>query len=410
MDDTASPDTAGPDTSCVPAGSEGCPCLNGGCEGALFCVEETCVQGPQIDIGESRAVLAGLLVPHEVEVEADEFAWSQESGPSVEILGGDGLSIGVVVPADTPAGETIALRLDATRNGVTLSEVWEIDVIEAVFENGLPKIADPTQLGTTEGLTFGGLGMYVVSTEGFVSLFGDNGEFVDSYDLGGTPVGADFTDDSVIVANAGLGSVQRIDALTGAISVFFDSVGGSPLGAVNFPLADGDDLFVSTRLDQTVLYYEGGEDGAPGSASVFLDDPGLVNPNALALGPEGNTLYVGTVGHVWRVPLIDGGMAGEPVDYLDLGDDTGVTYEVDGLVFDEGNNLWVGCPNAGTLFVARFAGEAAAEVARTFDSAPGDLSGFVNLSFGRGDFGNEFLYYTNLGSGTVGRLRVGLSD
>ena len=38
------------------------------------------------------------------------------------------------------------------------------------------------------------------------------------------------------------------------------------------------------------------------------------------------------------------------------------------------------------------------------------FKGFVNLSFGRGNFGGENLYYTNLGSGTVGRLRVGLGD
>lgn len=403
-DDTAGPQTSGPE-NCV-AGAEGCSCLNDGCAGGgLYCVEDMCVLGPQIEIGDDRSVIAGLVVPHEVEVDADEFSWSQESGPPVEILG-EGLSVAVMVPADTPAGEVISLRLEATRNGVTLGETWSVRIIEAEFENALPNIGDPTQLGTTEGLAFGGLGMYVVSTEGFVSLFGEDGEFVESFDVGGAPAGASFMDDSLIVANAGSGSIQRIDVLTGSVGVLFDSIGGMGLGAVNFPLVDDEDLFISTRLDQTVLYYDGDE----GSASVFLDDPGLVNPNALALGPEGNTLYVGTVGHVWRVPLLDEGMAGEPFDYLDLGDDTGETYEVDGLAFDEGSNLWVGCPNAGTLFVAPYGTDGAAEVSRSFDDAPGSISGFVNLRFGRGDFDDESLYYTNLGSGTVGRLRVGLGD
>jgi sugar lactone lactonase YvrE len=142
---------------------------------------------------------------------------------------------------------------------------------------------------------------------------------------------------------------------------------------------------------------------------LFIDNnPALVNPNALARGPEGNMLYVGTVGHVWRIPLVDGGGAGEPQDYLDLGDDTGETYEVDGLIFDEGGNIWVGCPNAGTLYVAHYSAKGPTEISRTFDTAAANLSGFVSLRFGNNDFDERSLYYTNLAEGTVGRLRVGL--
>jgi len=422
MTSTSSPSTGGPDDSadadsdddgppgCV-LGQMGCGCLEGICQGGLHCVEDACVLGPQIDIGDDRAVVGGVVVPHEVEVMADSFTWSQESGPPVEILGSESLTPAVVVPPDATPGEAIRLRLEASRNGVTLEEIWEVQVIEAAFENALPGIADPTQLGTTEGLAFGPLGMYVVSIEGFVSLFDDDGTFVERFDLGGTPVGANRRDETLIVANAGLGSVQQLNLVSGNISVLFDTLaGGGPLGAVNFPLPDGNDaedpIFVSTRTDQTVLRY----DGMTGMASVVLDDPALVNPNALALGPDGNAIYVGTVGHVWRVPLLDGGGAGEPEDYLDLGDDEGITYEVDGLLFDEGNNLWVGCPNAGTLFVAHYSAMGPTEVSRTFETPAAGLSGFVSPRFGDGGFDEQTLYYTNLGDGTVGRLRVGLES
>jgi len=163
-------------------------------------------------------------------------------------------------------------------------------------------------------------------------------------------------------------------------------------------------VFVSTRLDQRVLRY----DAELGSASLFIENLGE-NPNALAFGPEGNMIYVGTVGHVWRVPLLEGGVAGEPEDYLDLGDDMGITYEVDGLVFDEGNNLWVGCPNASSLFVAHYSAQGPAEVARSWVEV-GGVSRFVNLRFGEGDFGQSMLYWTNLGDGSVGRSRVGLQE
>ncbi len=395
---------------CV-VGQVGCTCTaEDTCIGGSYCIEGECVLGPQINIGESRSVVGGVFVPHEVEVMADEFSWSQESGPPVEILGAETLNIAIAVPADAPPGDVIRLRLEASRNGVTLEEFWEVRVLEAEFENALPGIADPAQLGTTEGLAFGPSGMYVVSTEGFVSLFNDDGEFVESYDVGGTPVGASRRDETLIIANAGLGAVQQLNLVSGNVSVLFDTLaGGGPLGAVNFPLPDGGDLddpvFVSTRADQTVLRYDG-----TGATSVILDDPTLVNPNALTFGPEGNAIYVGTVGHVWRVPLLDGGGTGEPEDYLDLGDDTGITYEVDGLAFDEGNNLWVGCPNAQTLFVAHYSVMGPATVSRRFEAPAAGLSGFVNLRFGGGDFDDVSLYYTNLGDGTVGRLRVGLDS
>lgn len=282
----------------------------------------------------------------------------------------------------------------------------DIDILADDFQDFLGGIGDPAELGSTEGLDFEASGMWVVSSEGFVSRFDPDGNFVQRYDVGGSPAGAEFSDEQLVLANPGAGEVQTINAVSGNQGTLFTTYGGgSPVGAVNLPLPDNDgNVFVSTRLDQRVLRY----DAESGSASLFLEDAALVNPNALAFGPEGNAIYVGTVGHVWRVPLLEGGLAGEPEDYLDLGDDTGITYEVDGLAFDEGNNLWVGCPNASTLFLARYSSEGPTEVIRSWvDPAPG-IDRFVNLRFGNGDFGRRWLYWTNLGDGSVGRLLVGL--
>lgn len=396
VDDTGMPTGSNP-VDCVPGQLDcTCPCIGG-----TYCVDDICVLGPEINVGENRAVLPGVLVPHEVTVMAEEFSWSQESGPQVEILGAETQNIAVAVPPDMAPGDSIRLRLTASRNGVTLEDFWEVTALAPQYDNALPGINDPAQLGTTEGITIGPMGLYVVSTEGFISLFNENGEFVESYDMGGSPVGANFMGENLIVANAGLGTVQRLNSVSGNITELF-----AMAGQANYPLVDANNngegnVFVSTRLDQSILFYN----GETGTASSVFNDPAVVNPNALAFGPEGNTIYVGGVGHVWRVPLLDGGGTGDPEDYLDLGNDG---CEVDGLAFDEGNNMWVGCPGLGTLFVAQYSAMGPTQISRAFDGAPGDLSGFVSLRFGGGDFDDLSLYYTNLDGGTVGRLRVGL--
>ncbi|MEX1362215.1 MAG: hypothetical protein AB1Z98_03770, partial [Nannocystaceae bacterium] len=114
-DGTTSTDveTDGPDPDdsggCIP-GSMGCACLQDACVGSLVCVEDTCVVGPQIELDEDRAVLGGVVLPLSAEVDADEFSWSQVSGPEVEILAPESLTIAVVVPPDAPAGEVVTLR------------------------------------------------------------------------------------------------------------------------------------------------------------------------------------------------------------------------------------------------------------------------------------------------------------
>lgn len=395
------PDTTDPDDSgggCV-AGQGGCACLDGQCVGGTYCVEDVCVLGPELDLGDDadRAVVAGVRVPISAEVMADEFSWSQVSGPPVEILGAETLQINVSVPADAPAGESVTLRLSATRNGVMLSADLSILILEAAFEDVLPMISDPAQLGTTEGVAFDATGLWVSNSEGFVSRFAADGSFIQRYDVPGQPAGLYYRDESMFVANReGTGHVDVLNTVGGSVSTLFDGAG---TGVSNI-LATGNDefyeLYVSTGADGTVLRYHSQLD----DTNTFLSDASVVGPHALTFGPEGNTLYVGGQGHVWRVALTDGGVAGTVEDYLALPDDT---CDVSGLVFDEGANLWVGCSNISTLYLAHYAVMPPAELSRTFTGGR-----FVGLTFGRDDFADDTLYYANQADGTVGRLRVGL--
>lgn len=397
---TSGPDTTNPDDSggCI-EGQGGCACLEGQCIGGTYCVEDMCVLGPEIDIGDNPdfAVVGGVRVPISAEVMADEFSWSQVSGPPVEILGAETLQINVSVPADAPPGEAVKLRLSATRNGVTLDADLDIVILEAAFEDALPMISDPAELGTTEGVVFDATGMWISSSEGFVSRFSADGAFIQRYDVPGQPTGMSRRDESIFIANReGTGHVDVLNSVGGSLSTLFDGAG---TGVSNI-LVDGKDdyyeLYVSTGADGTVLRYHSQLD----ATNTFLSDAGVVGPNALAFGPEGNTMYVGGQGHVWRVALTDDGVAGTVEDYLPLPDDT---CDVSGLVFDEGANLWVGCSNTSTLYLAHYAVMPPAELSRTLTGGR-----FVGLSFGRDDFEEDTLYYANQADGTVGRLRVGL--
>ncbi len=402
---TSMPDSGevDPDDSggCV-MGNVGCACLEGQCAGGLFCVEAMCVQGPQVEIDEAPAVVAGIVVPLEADIDADEFSWSQVSGPTVEILG-DGMAIAIPVPADAAAGESITLRLSSSRNGVSREDDVSIDIIDAVFENTLSMVTDPAELGTPEGIDFGANGMWVVSAEGFVSRFDTKGGFVGRVDLTGSPLGLGFMGENMIIPNTeGTGRVEQVNSASNNISTLFDGViGGGILGLVDHIMVEDDEVaFVSNGAGGQVFRYDVNQ----GGAGVFLDMPGETF-GAMAFGPEGNNmLYVGLAGAVWRVPVDNDGLAGDPQDYLDLGD---ATCEVTGLVFDEGNNLWVGCPGASFLAVAPYSVNGPTEVSRSW-SNEGAVSGFARLVFGEDDFGQRALFYTNATDGTVGRLQVGL--
>lgn len=357
-------------------------------------------------VGADRAVLGGLTVPLDGSgsTGASAYAWAQVSGPAVTLAGADQPRAWAAVPEDAPAGTEYVFRLDVTGEVASDSAELTVSVIAAAFEDVLGGIDDTAELGSSEGIDFDGAGMWVVSTGGFVSRFDAAGAFQERIDVVGTPVGANFADDGrLLIARSDLGRVDALDVGTGDLVTVASAVeGGGDLGTANYPLpaADGS-LFVTNRQGQKVFRAAGGE------ARVFLDGLGT-NPNAIAFGPEPDVLYVGVVGAVYRVPIAADGSAGEPSLYLDLGSDDGITYEVDGLAFDEGQNLWVGCPNAETLFVAPYAASGSTTASRTWSAVNATHTYFVNIRHGRGAFGATAMSYTNLGDRTVGRLETGL--
>lgn len=398
------------------AGQIDCQCLEGMCVGALHCVEDKCQPGPEFDLPDNRSVLAGMRVPVVVELNADEFSWEQIAGPTAEIHNLETTSLLVDVPGTASPGDVVTLRLSAIRNTIEDHRDIDIEIHEAEFENFVPD-ATVEELGTTEGLDFRNNDMWVVSTEGFVSRFSNVdgvGSFQSRRDVSGTPVGARFGrldvggDDPIDVlflANAELEAVQEMRIDTGDVTVVTDALeDASPLGAVNFVLQGPDgDLFFTNRADQKVMIHDIEE----GVTRVLVEDLGM-NPNALTFGPSAGYLYIGTAGRVYRVPVLPDGTAGESSVYLDLGPEDVITDEVDGLQFDEAGNLWVGAPNSSTLYLARYVADGPTEVANSWNDVGGGISRFVNVRLGNNAFGREYLYYTNLGDGTVGRVYVGL--
>jgi sugar lactone lactonase YvrE len=400
---------------CIP-GAQDCECLDGQCVGSLSCVDEICLPGPlfEPDDDEEPLVLAGLVVPVNIDVTADEFTWTQVDGPATEIIG-EGPSVLVPVPPDAAVGDVITLRINATRNTVQATFDWHITVREPVFENFLAAITSPEELGSSEGLDFDDNGnMWVVSTDGFISRFGTDGAFQSRLDVPGQPVGARFGDyymdvdmdpiEVLFIANAMTSSIEGMVLANQSLLTVSNAVeGGGSLGTVNFVLPDGNgNVFATNRLGGQVFRYDVEDD----VTRLFLDMTGE-NPNALSFGPDANVLYIGTLGQVVRVGVLPDELAGEPSVYLDFAPPAD-GLEVDGLAFDEGGNLYVGVPNSATMFVARFVGEGATEAIRTFTDVGAGFSYFVSLRFGRGGFSDSALYWTQLGDRTVGRLETGL--
>ena len=419
---STSPSTSGPTTAAADDGDEtsgcvlgtlGCSCLEGACSQPNFCVEEVCVLGPEIEIDEPREVLAGLSVPLEVEVMADEFSWSQIDGPEVEILGAESPQVVVNLPPDLTPGDVITLAVDATRNTVPLQQTTTITILEPVFEDVLPDITDPMEIGTASGLAFDNSGLlWVVSSEGFVSQFSAEAVFLQRVDVAGMPMGAARYDENILVPNAGNASVVQINSVSGNLSTLFDSVdGGGAIGPVGqVAVSPGsDDVYVSNGMGGQIVRWaqDDQDDQIVTTIGFFLE--GLTSPGAVAFGPEGDSaLYYGVPGHVMRVSVEAGGIAGTPTEYVTLPSDADDTYAIAGLAFDEGSNLWIACPNADTLFVARYSSVDAVMPIREFAMVGAGISTFTGLSFGRDDFGDDVLYWANGAGATVGRLRVGL--
>lgn len=412
---TSSTTTAPPTTTssgCI-AGSENCECLEGECVGNLQCVDESCKPGPEFDPeDDDRSVLGGLVVPVVVNVIADEFSWSQVAGPPIE-WAGDGTSIQVPVPADAAVGEVITMRITAVRSTIESTFDYSITVLEPVFENYLAAISDTEQLGTSVGLDFDDNGnMWVASSEGFISRFGIGGGFTTRYDLAGS-AGIRWgrlyiveVEDDIDVLYAAQSSSQSISAYNpnnDSFETIFDSLeDATPLGPIEVVLPDGGNLYTIDPEGARIIRYT--EDDA--TARVITSE--VASPTVLSFGPDANVLYVGSPGRVWRVGLLQDDTVAAPEVYLDFGDAEDPLQAVGGITFDEGGNMWVGVPGTNSVYLAPYAATGATVVARSFSDVGAGYSSFANLRFGRGDFGDAAVFWTNLSDRTVGRIETGL--
>lgn len=411
---TTSPTTSASTTTsgCIP-GSEGCACLDGECVGNLSCIEDVCLPGPQFDPEEDdRSVLGGLVVPVVVNVVADEFSWSQASGPTVEWTG-DGNSIQVALPADAGVGEVVTMRITAVRNTVEATFDYNITVLEPVFEDFLVGVADTEELGTSVGLDFDDNGnMWVASSEGFISRFGTDASFQSRYDLDGVAgirwgrMNIPDTDDDIDVlyaAQTTAGALSAYNPINDSFSTVTDALEDlTALGPVDVVLPSDGDLYTVDPMGGRIIRYTD-DDAISRVLSVAV-----TGPSVLSFGPDANMLYVGAVGQVWRVGLLQDGMTAEPELYVDFGDPGDPTQEVGGLAFDEGGNLWIGVPGANTAHIAHYAASGATPTARSFTDVGAGFSSFANIRHGNGDFSDSAIYWTNGSDRTVARIETGL--
>ncbi|MBV1858302.1 MAG: hypothetical protein KUG77_07810 [Nannocystaceae bacterium] len=433
---TTNPSTTGP-VDCI-AGQETCVCLENNCIGTLECVHDLCVPGSEFDIPDDPIrVIAGLRVPINAEILADEFSWAQTGGPDANATGIDTQSPLIDVPAGASGGDVLTFTLTAIRNEVEATADVTIEIVEANFEEGLPMIMDPEQLGTPNTVSFRGGQLWAVMDEGFVSWF--DLDFDDTLevqfavhmgrqDIPGAPFGArmgqvpdrDDDIDVLLIANTGNQALEALSINGGNLETLSDeTVDGEPLGAVRHLVRMDDEIYLTNGEGGQLLVWDqsppqddaggstGGDPPTPAGTRVLLED--LVMPSAVISGPEDGFLYLGVAGEVLRVPILEDGEAGQPSVYLSFGDNTDPNLMVDGLQFDRANNLYVGVPLDDRLVVARYAAGEETEAIRDIDTAGANFSDFGGLRFGDDDFGGGTLYYGNA-SGRVGRVFVGLGD
>jgi hypothetical protein len=409
--------TVDPTDGCIP-GNEDCECSSGECVGEMQCVDDVCKPGPQFDPQEQDEpiVLAGLYVPVQIDVNADEYSWSQTGGPPTEILG-EGGSIQVPVPPDAQPGEVITLQIQAVRNTIEATFDYHITVLEPVFEDVLGAIEDTAQLGTPGAIDFDGNGnMWVSSSEGFVSRFDSSPSFLNAYDIGagasGLQIGRIYdpeTEDDIPALYVAVTGEQKVVALNLNNQLVEDIstelADGSPLGPVDIALPDDDrDVFMSNGTQ--ILHWFG--DGEQAGSTVVLSDA-LTSPiTAMSWGPDANVIYVGTVGKVWRIGVQQDGTANEPELYLDVGDEADPLQAIAGISFDNGANMFVAVPGTQSLHMAPYHGDTSTEIVRSFVAPGAGFDSFRTLRYGNDAFSESALYWTDVENLTVGRLETGL--
>ena len=365
--------------------------------------------------GSDKNIIAGLAVPlngSNSEL-ADTYTWEQIAGSPLTIQNANEAESHVQIPSSAADGSIYTFRLTVGNKAGEHSDDVTISVQKATFEVFVQSSAN-NQLNKGEGMAFTAEGLWVATMEelsvlptvqGFISLFDSNGTFVKRHTIPGRPVGINLDKDGqLVIANQDNSSIELLDLKTGSVNTLSPTLGSgvSLAFAANYPLPDKDgNIYLSDRTNQKVLRY----DASSSTLSVFYDhSASSSNVNALAFGPEADKLYVGTADSVMRLGINPDGTLGNVETYV-----SGLSPEVDGIVFDEAWNIWIGTVTNETLSIAPYKAVGETAISRSF-AAVGTASKFVNLRFGKGAFGEQNLYWSNLAAKTVGKLNVGLSE
>ena len=387
----------------VPRSTDGgSPKFDGGGDSDAGCTDLPCGRSVRAFAGEDRTVWAGLAVPLDGRgSEGVSFLWEQVGGGSVSIADADQSLAYAYIPST--ANEASAYRFQLTvfdSSDADDTDEVTITVRARRFQDFTARVDRSDRPERPEGIAFDEQGMWIGSTD-FLGLYDTDGTLLRREDWSGRPLGINFlASEQLVVANSNAKRLELYATRARDISTTSSKLaGGGSLGPVNFPLPDRrGNIFVSNRTGGKVLRY----DSAKRETVVFVDSLGE-NPNALAWGPEDDVLYVGVDGQVLRVPIEADGSAGEPEIYVD-----GLPGEVDGLIFDEGRNLWIGMPGPRTLSIAPYRAQGKTTISRSLDHVADGVSRFINVSFGEPPFDETTLYWTNLADHTVGSAVVGL--
>lgn len=213
---------------------------------------------------------------------------------------------------------------------------------------------------------------------------------------GGEPNGLkiDPRDASIVIANIGTGTLQRLESESGAVTTLLSEVAGTPLKTPNYLIFDSrGNLWcsVSTRRGRVPEWLDGTPDGfifrmsPSGDAAIVAD--GLRFPNGLALDAQERFLYLAqtTADNVLRF-RIEGDRLSAPEVYGP--ESLGTRCFPDGIAFDASGNLWVTLVLANRI-VAITPGRDVVTVAN--DEAGVLINKPTNVAFGGNDLRDVYI-------------------
>ncbi len=146
--------------------------------------------------------------------------------------------------------------------------------------------------------------------------------------------------DDLFVCDLKHAAVFRIETETGRVERFADGAPGRPMRIPNYPSFDGEGRLYVSDSHQFGTPGPGVFRFEPDGSGTLWYDRDVVFANGLAVGPDGRHLYVAETfaNRVFRIPIREDGSAGERENAA-----TTPGSWPDGLAFDAGGNLYVGC-------------------------------------------------------------------